>query len=106
DDPVQPAPGTRPEYTPIEDHYKVFIGLEPSRVDGDSWVLPVDGLVDNPLQLTLEDLRTRYTQVDQYVTLSCISGRIPTTLISTTRWSGVPLAEVLAEAQLQEEARY
>ena len=27
---VKPAPGTRPEYTAVEDHYKVFIRSEPS----------------------------------------------------------------------------
>jgi hypothetical protein len=29
-DPVVPAPGTRPEYTPVKDHYKVFLRTEPT----------------------------------------------------------------------------
>jgi hypothetical protein len=40
------------------------------------------------------------------VTLSCISGRIPTTLISTTQWTGVSVQDLLADAQLQPGARY
>jgi len=105
-DPVKPAPGTRLEYTPLEDHYKVFIQLESTVIGEESWTLPIQGLVDNPLTLTLDDLRNNYPSRDQYVTLSCISGRIPTTLISTTLWTGVSLQEILAEAKVRPEARY
>lgn len=105
-DPISPVPGTRPEYTPLEDHYKVFIGLEPEQIEGDSWRLPITGLVENPLELTLEDLQNDYPPISQYVTLSCISGRIPTTLISTTHWTGVSVQDILNEAQVQEGAEY
>ncbi|HUV28308.1 MAG TPA: molybdopterin-dependent oxidoreductase, partial [Anaerolineales bacterium] len=105
-DPVVPAPGTRPEYTPLKDHYKVFIELEPTEIDGASWHLPVTGLVDNPLMLTLDDLRNNYEPRNQYVTLSCISGRVGTTLIGTTQWTGASLQEVLADAQVRGDARY
>ena len=105
-DPVVPAPGTRPEYTPLKDHYKVFIELEPTEIDVASWHLPVTGLVDNPLMLTLDEMRNNYEPRNQYVTLSCISGRVGTTLIATTQWTGASLQEVLADAQLTTEARY
>ena len=106
DDPVMPAPGTRPEYTPLKDHYKVFIELEPTEIDPATWVLPVTGMVGTPLSLTLDDLRENYPAREQYVTLSCISGRIPTSLISTTQWSGVSVQDVLADARVQPGARY
>ncbi len=106
DDPVEPAPGTRPEYTPVEDHYKVFIRSEPTYIDGASWVLPVIGMVDNPLALTLDHIRNNYESRDQFVTLSCISGRIATSLISTTWWTGVSLQKILADAQVQEGAQH
>jgi DMSO/TMAO reductase YedYZ molybdopterin-dependent catalytic subunit len=105
-DPVTPVPGTRPEYTPVKNHYKVFIRTEPTVIDGASWVLPITGLVDNPLMLTLDDIANNYESRDQYVTLSCISGRVGTTLISTTLWTGVSLQEILATAKVQDEARY
>lgn len=105
-DPVTPAPGTRPEYTPVAEHYKVFIRTEPTVLDGASWRLPVIGMVDNPLMLGLNELRDNFPSRDQFVTLSCISGRIGTTLISTTMWTGVSLQDLLAEAQVQEGARY
>jgi len=105
-DPVVPVPGTRPEYTPLKDHYKVFLELEPTVISGDSWRLPVTGLVGSPMMLTLDDLRNNYQPRHQYVTLSCISGRIGTSLISTTLWTGASLQEVLADADVSPQARF
>jgi len=105
-DPVVPVAGTRPEYTPIKDHYKVFLQTEPTYLDGAEWVLPITGLVDNPMMLTVEDFSTRWESVDQYVTLSCISGRVGTGLISTTQWTGVSVQDVLADLGVQENAQY
>ncbi len=104
-DPVTPAPGTRPEYTPVEDHYQVFLRTEPTFIDISTWTLPITGLVANPMELTLDQIRA-YPSRDQYVTLSCISGRIGTTLISTTWWTGVSLQKVLADLQPLDNARY
>jgi len=103
---VMPVPGTRPEITPLEEHYKVFIQTEPTVIDGQAWVLPISGLVDNPLMLSIDDFRNNYERRDQFITLSCISGRIGTSLISTTLWSGASVQEVLADAGVQESARY
>jgi DMSO/TMAO reductase YedYZ molybdopterin-dependent catalytic subunit len=105
-DPVKPVPGTRPEYTPLQDHYSVFIQLEPSVINGDTWRLPITGLVENPLELTLDSLRQNYPVRQQYVTLNCISGRIPTQLIGTTLWTGVSVQDVLADAGVKPEAQY
>ena len=105
-DPVVPVPGTRPEYTPVKDHYKVFLQTEPTYIDGSTWVLPITGLVDNPMMLTIDDFHNRWESFDQYVTLRCISGRIGTTLISTTQWTGVSVQDVLADLGLQEGAKY
>jgi DMSO/TMAO reductase YedYZ molybdopterin-dependent catalytic subunit len=69
-------------------------------------VLPVTGLVANPLMLSLDDLRTRYPRQDQYITISCISGQVGTRLIGTTLWSGARVKDVLADAQVQPGARY
>ncbi|MFC2026077.1 molybdopterin-dependent oxidoreductase [Chloroflexota bacterium] len=106
DDPVTPAPGTRPEYTPLKDHYKVFIEVEPTEIDGSTWHLPITGLVENPLMLTLLDLQSNYPERSQYITMSCISGRVGTSLIGTTLWKGVSVQDVLAEAKVNPEARY
>jgi DMSO/TMAO reductase YedYZ molybdopterin-dependent catalytic subunit len=105
-DPVAPVPGTRPEYTPIADHYKVFLRTEPTVIDGATYVLPITGLVERPLQLTLDEIRSRYQKRDQFVTLSCISGRVGTDLIGTTLWSGASFQEILADAGVKPEAKY
>ena len=104
--PVMPAPGTRPEYTPLKDHYRVFIRVEPTIIDGATWALPIMGAVGNPMTLTIDDIRNNYESRDQYVTISCISGRIGTDLISTTQWTGVSVQDVLADVRPNEKARY
>ena len=96
-DPVKPALGTRPEYTAVRDHYKIFIRSEPSVIDGDTYTLPITGMVDNPMSLTLEDIRNRYEARNEFVTLSCISNRIGGDLISTTYWTGASLQDILAD---------
>lgn len=94
DDPVVPAPGTRPEFTPLSRHYRIDINTVPPSVDLAKWKLEVRGLVESPFSLTLEDL-SRYEQVHQFVTLSCISNPVGGDLIGTTRWSGVSLQKLL-----------
>ncbi len=103
---VLPAPGTRPEYTPLEDHYRIDINVRPPRVDGESWVLPVTGLVAEPLEITIDDLVDNYEPVDQFVTLSCISNRIAGNLIGTTRWTGVPLHILMEDWGVSPSARW
>lgn len=105
-DPLVPAPGTRPEYTPLEDHYRIDINSRPPEIDGEMWQLRITGLVDNPLTLTLGDLKNNYDSMDQYVTLACISNTIGGDLTSTTRWTGVSLQDVLKDAKLQPSATH
>jgi DMSO/TMAO reductase YedYZ molybdopterin-dependent catalytic subunit len=103
---VMPAPGTRPELTPLEDHYKVFLEAEPTFIEEADWILPVTGLIASPIMLTLDDIRNNYERQSQYVTLNCISGRVGTALIGTAKWSGVSAQEFLADLGLAEEAEY
>jgi DMSO/TMAO reductase YedYZ molybdopterin-dependent catalytic subunit len=106
DDPVVPPPGMRPEFTPIEDHYKVFITSEPPVVPEEGWVLPVHGLVNNPVELTLDQIRDDFTPIERFNTISCISGRVHTGLIGTVLWTGFSLQELLDLVQPTEDARY
>ncbi len=104
-DPLVPAPGTRPEYTPVEDHYRIDISSRPPVIDETTWLLPIKGLVDTPLSLSLADIRG-YEPMEQYVTLACISNPLGGDLTSTTKWTGVSLKTMLADAGLQADARY
>ncbi len=104
--PVQPVPGTRAEYTPVAEHYRVDIDLSPPTIDGESWQLRISGLVDRPVDLSLDQLRTGYTRRDQFVTLECISNPVGGPLIGTTLWSGPSFRDVLATAQPKPAAQY
>ncbi len=105
-DPVKPVLGTRPEYTAVRDHYKVFIRSEPTLIDGAAWTLPIVGLVNAPTQLTLNHLMNNYDSRSQFVTLTCISNSVGGDLISTTYWTGVSLRDILRDVQPSGEAGY
>ena len=102
---VKPAPGTRPEFTPLERHYRIDINTVPPVVDPQRWSLKVDGLVEKPLTLTLDELR-RFEPMHQFITLSCISNPVGGDLIGTTRWTGVSLQQLLPSLRLQAGATH
>ena len=106
DSPVKPAPGTRPEYTEVADHFRVDIDLAPPEIDEATWRLMVGGLVETPLSLTLDQIKSGYKTMDQFVTMACISNMLGGPLIGTTLWTGVPLREMLAEAGPAAGARW
>jgi DMSO/TMAO reductase YedYZ molybdopterin-dependent catalytic subunit len=103
---VAPAPGTRDELTSLEDHYRIDINTRSQRVDPQTWRLPITGLVDNPVEFTLDQLQTEFEPVHQFITLSCISNSVGGDLISTQRWTGARFSEVLARANPQTNAAY
>jgi len=84
---------------------------------GEGWKLRVDGEVNNPLTLTLDDLR-RLPSHTAVVTLECAgNGRAffepPVAgiqwekgAVGTARWTGVRLADVLRQAGVRLSARY
>jgi len=102
---VAPAPGTRPEFTPLEDHYRIDINTFPPVVREEGWRLKVSGLLERPLELTLAELR-RYAPIHQFVTLSCISNLIAGDLIGTTRWTGVSLQRLLPDLKPRPNATH
>jgi DMSO/TMAO reductase YedYZ molybdopterin-dependent catalytic subunit len=102
---VKPAPGTRPEFTPLERHYRIDINSVPPVVDGQTWRLGIKGLVETPLSLTLDDLR-KYEPTHQFITLSCISNPVGGDLIGTTRWTGVSLKRLLPDLRIKPDATH
>jgi DMSO/TMAO reductase YedYZ molybdopterin-dependent catalytic subunit len=102
---VKAVPGTRPEFTPLERHYRIDIDAIPPVIDPQQWRLRVDGLVEKPLALTLDELQ-RFESMHQFVTLSCISNPVGGDLIGTTRWTGVSLQRLLPSLRLQAGATH
>ncbi len=95
-----PVTGTRLELTPAGKFYRVDINLEVPQIDMGSWRLAVDGLVDKPLALSLNEIRS-FPSVSQAITLECISNPVGGDLISSGVWTGVRLKDLLQEAGLK-----
>ena len=98
DDPAAWAiAGLTPEVTPNRFHYTVDESIIDPNVDARSWRLRVEGLVGRPVEVGYAELLAM-AAVEQYVTLQCISNLVGGDLVGTARWTGVPLARVLARA--------
>ena len=73
-------------------------------IDASTWKLEVDGLVEKPLTLTLEDIKARPRQ-EVVFTIEC-SGNHGLTFftggIGSAKWAGTPLAPILEEAGIRE----
>jgi len=91
------VPGMPPVITPAEDFYLIDTAITPPRINVESWTLKVMGEVDNPIELSYNDLISLPTR-ESDVTLSCISNEVGGSLVSNGRWTGVLLSDVLAEA--------
>jgi DMSO/TMAO reductase YedYZ molybdopterin-dependent catalytic subunit len=103
--PVQPVPGTRPEFTPLAQHYRIDINTIPPQIDEASWRLRISGLIEEPLEWTLDEIRSR-PPMNQFITLSCISNLIGGDLIGTQRWTGASLKPLLPELRLRSNATH
>jgi DMSO/TMAO reductase YedYZ molybdopterin-dependent catalytic subunit len=95
-DALAPAPGTRPEFTPLAQHYRIDINTLPPVIEEAEWRLNVSGLVETPIEMTLADIQA-LEPMHQFVTLACISNRIAGDLIGTTRWTGVSLRTLVEQ---------
>jgi DMSO/TMAO reductase YedYZ molybdopterin-dependent catalytic subunit len=77
----------------------------PPEVDLAGYRLEVVGGVDNPLSLSMDDIRA-LPPVSEMRTLECISNPVGGNLISNANWVGVQMKEILALAGLQGSAKY
>jgi len=93
------------EITPNDKFYVVTKNLIDPTIDARSWSLKVDGAVGNPLSLSYQELLAR-PQTDEFVTFECVSNEVGGSLISNTKWSGIPLRDLLAEAGGAQGADY
>jgi DMSO/TMAO reductase YedYZ molybdopterin-dependent catalytic subunit len=96
--------GLSPRITPVGEHYTVSKNLFDPSVSADGWSLRIEGMVDQPLDLTLADLE-RLPSVTRPSTLMCVSNPVGGDLIGTSEWTGVRLADLLEMAGPQEGAR-
>lgn len=106
--------------TPLDTHYVRSHGPVPL-LTGEDWELTVDGLVARPLRLSLRDLQTGFPAHELTATLQCAGNRrtgltqirdVPDEAhwgpgaIATAHWRGARLCDVLAAAELREDAAH
>ena len=93
------------EITPTELFYRIDINPIIPTVNAQTWKLSVKGLVENPIEITYEELKAM-PSVEQVSTLSCVSNKVGGDLISNAIWKGVPLKNLLEQAHIRQGAEY
>ncbi|UQS22197.1 molybdopterin-dependent oxidoreductase [Amycolatopsis thermalba] len=89
--------GTPPFLTPNADFYRIDTALVVPQVRTEDWSLRIHGMVDRETTYSWSGIRNR-PLVERIVTLCCVSNPVGGPYISTARFVGVDLAELLAEA--------
>jgi DMSO/TMAO reductase YedYZ molybdopterin-dependent catalytic subunit len=77
--------------------YRIDTALVVPRIDPDGWALTIHGRVRRPMTITFAELLRR-PMIERYVTLACVSNEVGGDLIGNARWLGVPVGDLLAEA--------
>ena len=97
------TPGLSPQLTANDAFYVVDTALFKPTIDASTWRLAIDGHVDHPYDLGYDDLLAM-DAIEQVQTLECISNPVGGDLISTAKWVGVRMADLLARAGVRSEA--
>ena len=106
------------EVTPVARHFIRNNGIVPTDMNPDAWTLRIDGLVERPMTLGIEELRRRFEVVSYRLVIECggngRAGFEPPArgnqwtygAVGCSEWTGVRLADVLKAAGYQETAIY
>jgi DMSO/TMAO reductase YedYZ molybdopterin-dependent catalytic subunit len=95
-----PVEGIAPWATPARDFYRIDTAFVVPSVAPSDWRLRIHGMVDREVVLTYQQLVDR--QITQaWITLNCVSNEVGGDLIGNAWWSGVRLADLLAQAGVQ-----
>jgi hypothetical protein len=84
--------------TPNDSFFVVSIGPSP-KIDEETWTLKIDGLVENPMNFTYEDI-TSFNRTSEIVTLKCVAGPQ-----GTANWTGVRLKALLDMVGISDGAK-
>ena len=82
------------------DFYKISTTIVPPAIDPKDWTLRIHGMVDHEITLTFQDLLSRQF-TEAWITLNCVSNEVGGDLIGNAWWSGVRIADLLADAGVQ-----
>ena len=93
--------------TPTTRHFIRNNGLPPASMDASDWTFSIDGFVENPFTMSIEELRSNFEVVSMVLAIECGgNGRAffdpPATgnqwtvgAVACSEWTGVRLADVL-----------
>jgi DMSO/TMAO reductase YedYZ molybdopterin-dependent catalytic subunit len=103
-DTALPADEPIPPITSVEDFYVQSYSSSPDESFKEDWTLFINGLVEQDLALSLEDLKALGSEEFEH-TLECI-GNSSERAIGNALWRGVRLSTVLEAAKVKAEAGY
>jgi len=86
------------QITPTSELYRQSYSTTPA-VDTASWRLVIDGLVENPISLTLDEIKAM-PAVEEVRTLECIGNPVGGALIGTVVWKGIYLRTLLKDIKV------
>ena len=89
--------GITPWQTPADAFYQIDTAIAVPTIEPREWSLRIHGMVEKEITLTYQELLDRGLE-QQWITLNCVSNPVGGPLIGNAWWSGVRLADLLAEA--------
>lgn len=95
--------GLTPYLTENADFYRVDTALQVPDVPLEGYRLRIHGMVDNPLDLSFQDLMDR-NLIEKRITLTCVSNPVGGDYLGNATWLGVPMRDLLEEAGVQSGA--
>ncbi len=95
--------GIAPWQTPNEDFYRIDTAIAVPTIAPEDWTLRIHGLVERELTISYSDLVARQ-MTESWLTLNCVSNEVGGGLIGNARWSGVRIADLLADLGVSDEA--
>ncbi|MGW1963852.1 sulfite oxidase [Streptomyces sp. NPDC001935] len=99
------VPGISPFVTPNGDFYRVDTALVVPKVDATGWRLRIHGKgVRRPTTYSFDDLLHREL-IERNITLTCVSNEVGGPYVGNARWTGVRLADLLAECGVRPPSR-
>ncbi len=106
------------EVTPTERHFIRNNGIVPQDMNPDTWMLKIEGLVERPMSLSINELRNRFEVVSHRLVIECGgNGRArfdpPARgnqwtfgAVACAEWTGVRMVDVLEAAGIKDTAIY
>ncbi|MGQ0466319.1 MAG: molybdopterin-dependent oxidoreductase [Sporichthyaceae bacterium] len=91
-------PKLSPYFTANADFYRVDTSIVVPRLDARTWKLRITGMVENPLEITYDEL-LRGKAIERDITLTCVDNEVGGQLLGNARWLGIPIRDVLAAAR-------